>query len=141
MTFSTRFAIAYAKIITSGGGMKSHWIDHKGKRVFITDFSRMGSNAESLQEEALAVIEALKHEQPNSIRAITNVEHTIANENTMRILRETLPHTNPFVRVRAVVGVHGFRKHLVAAFTRLTGRAEFIIFETMEEALDWIVNQ
>lgn len=121
--------------------MKSHWVDHKGKRVFITDFSRLGSDAESLQAEAAAVIGALKDEPPSSVLAITNVEHTIANENTMRVLRETLPHTNRYVRVRAVVGVHGFRKHLVAAFTRLTGRAEFIIFETMEEALDWIVNQ
>ena len=121
--------------------MKSHWVEQKGTRVFITDFSRMGSDWEGLQEEAAAVIETLKSEQPNSVRAITNVEHTIANENTMRVLRETLPHTNPYVRVRAVVGVHGFRKHLVAAFTRLTGRAQFIIFETMEEALDWIVNQ
>ena len=121
--------------------MKSHWVEHKGKRIFITDFSRLGSDAESLQAEAAAVIQALKNEPPNSVLAITNVEHTIANEKTMRILRETLPHTNPFVRARAVVGVHGFRKHIVAAFTRLTGRTQFIIFETMEEALDWIVNQ
>jgi hypothetical protein len=121
--------------------MKSHWIEHKGIRVFITDFSRLGSDWESLQAEASAVVTALKNEQPNSVRAITNVEHTIANEDTMRILRETLPNTNPYVRVRAVVGVHSFRKHLVAAFTRLTGQAQFKIFETMDEALDWIVGQ
>ncbi len=59
----------------------------------------------------------------------------------MRVLQKQVSITNPHIKARAIVGLHGFRKHLITAFARITGRTQFIIFETEAEALDYLVKQ
>jgi len=121
--------------------MKSHWVNHNGARVFIADFSNYGSDAAAVQAEADYIIQLLQVEPPASVLSIAYVEGTFANEQTMRTLTSLVPVTNKQVKARCVVGVRGFRKHLLAMFTRLTGRAQFKIFDTMEEALESLTKK
>jgi hypothetical protein len=120
--------------------MKSHWTIHKGTRIFIADFSHYSSDAAGVQAEADHISHLLQQEQPESVLSIANVDGTFANDKTMRSLMNLVPITNKYVKTRCVVGVRGFRKHLLAGFTRLTGRAQFKIFDTMEEALDFLAG-
>ena len=121
--------------------MKSHWTTHKGVRIFVSDFSNYGSDAATVQEEADYIAQLLQVEPPDSVLSVAYVDGTFANEKTMRILMSLVPVTNKYVKKRCVVGVRGFRKHLLASFTRLTGRAQFAICDTMEEALDFLAKQ
>lgn len=120
--------------------MKSHWTTHKGARIFIADFSNYGGDAAAVQAEADYVSQLLQLEPPDSVLSIAHVEGTFANEGTMRTLMTLVPVTTKYVKKRCVVGVRGFRKHLLAGFTRLTGRAQFTIFDTMDEALDFLAR-
>lgn len=121
--------------------MKSRWITHKGARIFIADFSNYGGDAAGVQAEADYIAQILQLEPPDSVLSIAHVDGTFANEKTMRSLMTLVPVTNKYVKKRCTVGVRGFRKHLLAGFTRLTGRAQFTIFDTMEEAMDFLAKQ
>ena len=121
--------------------MKSHWINHNGARIFIADFSNYGSDSTAIQAEADHIIQLLQTEPAASVLSITNIEGTLSNESTIRILTSLVSVTNKHVKTRCVLGIHGFRKHLLAGFTRLTGRAQFNIFETQEEAIEFLTQK
>lgn len=120
--------------------MKSYWTTHKGARIFIADFSNYGSDAVAVQAEADYIIQSLEQEPIASVASVTHVDGTFANEQTMRILMKLVPVTNKYIKKRCVVGVRGFRKHLLAGFTRITGCAQFTLFDSMEQALDFLAG-
>jgi hypothetical protein len=120
--------------------MKSRWIRHNNKRVFIADFSNMGSDSIALRAEADAIKAALTPEPPGSVRAITCVDGTFGNAEILQILAELLPVTNKVVGLRALVGVSGFRKYFLETFTKLVGDVHFKQFDDQDKALDWITE-
>jgi len=120
--------------------MKSRWTIHKGARIFIADFSNYGSDADGVQAEADYIGELLQVEPIESVLSVAHVDGTFANERTMRSLMSLVPVTNKYVKRRCVVGVRGFRKHLLAGFTKLTGRAQFTICDSLDEAFEFLVK-
>jgi hypothetical protein len=120
--------------------MKSHWVEHKGKRVFIAEFSGFGMDFAGLRKEADEIIAALKKEPLHSVRSISNVNDTTAIAETVAILKKIMPATNKHVFKRCVIGVQGIRRYLVSVFNQIAGEAKLNVFSTLEEALDWIVE-
>ena len=120
--------------------MKSHWVTHQGKRVFISDFSNLNYDVAAVHEECEAIKVALADELPKSILAIVNMEGTFANEKIVGEFRQLLPTTNKYVKRRAVIGLKGFRRHFVFFVTKVVGEVNFSIFDSLNEAQDWIVR-
>lgn len=120
--------------------MKSHWVEHKGIRVFIAEFSNFGNDSASLQKEADEIIETLSREPPNSVLSISNVTWTTASINNVKVLMDVLPHTNKIIRKRCAIGATGISWKLIDVFNQWTGKAQFRSFQTLEDALDWIVQ-
>ena len=120
--------------------MQSHWIEHKGKRIFISDFSNFRDDGAGVRAECQAIKSELEAESPHSVLAITNAEGTFANEDIMKAFMELVPITNKKVKRRALVGVAGFRRHFIYALAKVIGDVNFTVFDTMPEALDWIVK-
>lgn len=120
--------------------MKSHWITHKGKRVFIFDCSNFGSDVAALEAETEAVAAVVTKEPLNSVLAVSNSMGTVGTPAAMRILERLVSRTSRHVQKRAVVGVTGLRRFLVDAMNRVSGGKPFSNFETVEEALDWLVK-
>ena len=120
--------------------MKSRWVEHKGKRVFIADFSNFGTNSAGLLAECSEILKELPNEPPNSVLVISDVSGTVATPGNLDVLKSILPVSNHFVKKRAVVGMAGARKDFLEFFIKLTGRASLNPFESMEEALDFLVK-
>jgi hypothetical protein len=120
--------------------MKSHWITHHDKRVFIADFSNCGSDAATIRAECEAVKAEFSREAPASVRSITNAEGMFSNADVIKALAELLSYSNKYVFRRAVVGASGFRKYFLETFANFTGKASFMAFDTIEQALDWIIQ-
>jgi hypothetical protein len=120
--------------------MKSRWISHKGVRVFIADFSNFKDDGVGVRAESQAIIKELEVEPVRSVLSVTNAEGTFANEDIMKAFVELVPITNKRVKRRALVGVAGFRRHFIYALARVIGDINFTVFDTMPEALDWIVG-
>jgi hypothetical protein len=120
--------------------VNSHWVKHKGKRVFIADFSGFGTDTHALKKEADMVARTISREPDGSVISISKVEGTAASKENVQILMSVLSHSKKAVAKRCVVGVSGVRWTFFDAFNRLAGRAQFNSFNTLEEALDWIVQ-
>jgi len=120
--------------------MKSHWVEYKGKRVLIAEYSNYGTDTAALREEAEYIIELLQKEPLNSVLSISNVSGTNSSLANAQVLMSVLPNTNHIVRKRCVVGASGIGWGFVESFNRLAGRAQIKPFRTIEEALDWIVQ-
>ena len=116
--------------------MKSHWVEHKGKRVLIAEYSHFGLDSEALKKEADASIEILLKEPDNSVLVISNMEGTNASLANVQILMDILPISNQFVRKRCAVGVTVMGWSFIESFNKLTGKAQIKSFDTFEEALD-----
>ena len=121
--------------------MKSHWIEYKSRKIFVFDFTNFDTDHVAAQAEAEEVKKELAKSPAHSVRAITHVTGTVATTRNIQVLQSLLPVTNQYVMKRAVVGVTGVRKQFVALLNRLTGRAQFIIFDTMEEALEYLIKE
>lgn len=120
--------------------MKSRWVFHQGKRVFISDFSDCGTAALLVSIECDAIKEALANEPPNSVLAITNVDGTFVNPEIIQAFRQLIPVTNKYVRRRAIIGLNGFRRHFIFLVSKVINDVNFAPFDTLDEALDWIVR-
>ena len=120
--------------------MKSRWVHHKGKRIFIADFSNLEADAAAIKGETQAIKDVLKLERPGSVRSITFVQGTFGNPEVIQALGELLPFSNKYVYLRALVGVSGFRKHFIDTMTGLVGNVHFRQFDTLEQALDWMAE-
>jgi len=121
--------------------MKSHWLLHKGNRIFITDFSNFGSNAGALREECDAVKAALANEPANSVCTVVDIDGTFVSEGILQAVREIIPVTNRCVKRRAIIGLSGFRRHFIFLVSKFVGDVNYTPFDTMNEALDWTVQQ
>ncbi len=121
--------------------MKSHWLTHQGIRVFIADFSHRGSNAAEIAAECEAIKQELAGQPPHSILSISYVEGTLANEDIINHMVELVKVTNQYIKKRAVVGVSGYRRHLLYAFSKVVGDLKFSVFDSLDEALNWLVKQ
>lgn len=121
--------------------MKSRWITHREKRIFISDFSNYGNDALAVREECEAIRLILQDEPVKSVLAIVDVDGTFVNEGIVREFRQILPVTNKYVKRRAVVGLNGFRRHFLFLVAKFTGGINFSPFDNLDDALSWIVQE
>jgi hypothetical protein len=119
--------------------MKSHWVEHKGVRVFIADYSNFGDDSVSMQKECEDILELLKKEPPKSVRALSNATGTNPTINNVRVLKRILAVSNTYVCKRASVGVKGGRRFILAVLNEVAS-VPLQPFDTLEQALDWIVQ-
>ncbi len=120
--------------------MKSHWLTHKDVSVFMADFSQLGNDAAKVAAECEAIKLALAAQPPHSVLSLSYVEGTLANEDIIKHLVDLVKVTNQYIKKRAVVGVSGYRRYLLYAFTKVVGDLRFSVFDTLDEALDWLVK-
>jgi hypothetical protein len=121
-------------------GVKSKWIDYKGKRIFYVDFSNFGSDSHALRQEAHAIIAEVVKEPPDSVLALSNAAGTVGTPENMVIFKGIVTRTGRFVRKRAVVGVTGVRQVLLETLNRVTMGKPMMAFEEEEAAKKWLVE-
>ena len=117
--------------------MKSHWMTHKGKKVFYADYSNQ--TVDGLRKEAEEVAPVLCGMPLSSALVLADVRGTFGTREVMDILKKLTSKTQPHVYKRAVVGVSGVQTVLLKALNKFTGR-ETVPFNTIEKALDWLVE-
>ena len=114
----------------------TQWISHKGKRVFLIDFSRSGINEiNATIAQAKPLIAA---EPPLSIRCLvdtTGSKFDIEISKTLQIFSE---HNKPYIKMTALVGVEGLQKVIYYGVLMFTKRTNLMLKNSRGEALDWL---
>ena len=117
--------------------MKSHWMSHKGKKIFYADYSHM--NLEELKAEVASVEPVLCSMPMDSVLSLADVRGTYGTRDVMDVIKELTSKTNTHVHRRAVIGIVGVQKVLLKALNRFSNQ-ETIPFDTVDDALDWLAE-
>ncbi|MEW6701179.1 MAG: hypothetical protein AB1298_00525 [Bacteroidota bacterium] len=118
---------------------KISFIDHKGKKILLYDFSytKKSDDVIVLIKQAGTIA---KKQPPRSILVLTDVTEAHYSVETTQALKELAKENTPYVKASAVTGVTGIKKVIFDAILKFSGR-DIKLFNSREEAFDWLVVQ
>jgi hypothetical protein len=115
------------------------FIEHRGARILLIDFSGLQKTEEILREVEVAR-EVVAGQPPASLRTLTHVKDARYTPPVMEALKQLTVHNKPYVTAAAVVGMEGLHRVLFRAVV-LFSRRNIEAFDTVEEARDWLAAQ
>ena len=118
---------------------RTRFIEHRGKRILLQDFSGIRDPDEALKEIRYA-ISVVAHHPPHSLRLLTNVRDARYNSAVLQAMKEMATHNEPFVKASALVGMSGLHRIAYQAVIVLT-RRKIHTFDDEAQALDWLAEQ
>ncbi len=110
------------------------WIAHKNKRILCTNYS--GLSEEAYCHTADAARAVLMQEPENSVLCVAIVDSGRVTEKIRQKAKEQREVTQKYVKALAAVGLKGPTKILAQLIYR-----DVYYAGTLEEALDWLVEQ
>lgn len=119
--------------------MKSHWMEYKGKRVFIAEYSHFGDDSAALKQEVDEAVHLLALESEHSALVVVNMEGTNGTVPNSNVLKKLLPISSNSVKRRAILGMSGMKHFFLATFAHLTGKGSLTPFDSLDQALEWII--
>jgi len=119
--------------------MQSEWITHKGKRIFCSNLSGFHTDVEALGAEIDAAGAAICQQPENSVLVLVDVQSSVGSTEAVQLLKDSALRTKKYVRKTATIGVSGFRKVLLNAINRFSGR-NVTVFDDLDAAKDWLVG-
>ena len=115
------------------------FITHKGKRVLLVDYGNLTDEAEMLK--MIEQREFMVDQQPkNSVLTVINVTGAKFTKEVLTRAKEANVYDRPYVRRAALVGAADYQKAALDAVSMFAKR-HWERFETLDEALDWIVSE
>ena len=121
--------------------MKSRWLEHQGKRIFLADYSGLGDDSEAVYAEGQQVIAELLKVPENSALVIIDVHDTHASLANSAVFRKILAQSHQRVQKRAVIGLTASTRHFINTLKHLSGKGSLTPLDSLEKALDWIVKE
>lgn len=118
---------------------RTRFIDHRGTRILLLDYSGVRDPDESVREfqHSMRVVAA----QPRgSLRILTRVQEARYNAAVLQAVKEMARHNEPYVLASAVVGMSGLHRIAYQAVI-LFSKRKIKTFDRDEEALDWLAEQ
>jgi len=120
--------------------MRSIWIEHKGKRIFYQDFSRLFDNTAAVKEELHQVQKIVTAQPRDSVLVLSDFRDTAVGGDLLASLNAASNATKEYIRKTAVLGVTGTKRKLGDLLTALSGQP-LKYFEDVESAKDWLVQE
>jgi len=115
------------------------FITHKDKRVLLIDYSNLSDESELVN--MIEQREFLVDSQPrNSVLMVINVTGAKFSKEVLTRAKEANVYDLPYVRRSALVGVEDRQKAAVDAVSMFAKR-QWEQFDTLAQALDWIVTE
>ena len=119
---------------------EAKFIEHKGRRILLMDFSNTREK-ENVLDTCERIKELARREPPESVYGLVDISNSPFDTEIAQALKETAKHNKPYMKVTATVGVHGVRMVILRAIMAFSGRKNFVLKDTREEALDWLAEQ
>jgi len=115
-----------------------YFIEHKGKQILLLDFSRASAQQMQLLLEHVRITVA-QHARESLVTLAdftgAEIDRTVATK-----IKEVLTLDRPFVKKTAWLGTEKIPHALLESFHNFS-RRDIVIFQTREEALDWLMSE
>jgi hypothetical protein len=130
----------YYMINTGGVMSETRFIEHKGKRILLMDFSNTKDKEQVMQ--TVADIKALVQKEPlDSVYGLVDITGSPFDADIAQALKELARDNKPYMKVSVSTGVTGIRLVIFRAIIMFSGRKNLILKDTREEAMDWLAEQ
>ncbi|MBN1143723.1 MAG: hypothetical protein JXA72_04845 [Bacteroidales bacterium] len=117
------------------------FIEYKGKPIYYIDYSNIKTS-----EEFLAIIkstnafrEKLKHDGMKDLLMLVNISGSFVYGDVLAEIKKAASQTKELIAKEAIVGITGSKKILLKILQSFA-KMDFRIFDTEEEAKDWLVS-
>lgn len=118
--------------------MATGFITHKGKRIYFID--AQGITRDRIAEVADKAAAEIRAQPPGSVLTITHVQDAVVDMQVVDALRQLADGNAPFVKAACVTGLAPALK-VVFYTVKILSRRELKLFDTVEEAKDWLAGQ
>lgn len=112
--------------------------NYKGKSIIFVDYSVLNTKEEALELINSSEKEYCQHPK-NSVLAITNVSSLHFDTDIINAFSAAQNTALEFEKKVAVIGIKGLQKVAYNFIVALTARDKIKVFDTLEEAKDWVV--
>ena len=112
------------------------WISYRGTEILQVDFSQC--TAEQVQKVAQEVADYVTVRPRDSVLVITDFTGASFNKDALRTMKETAVFDKPFVKKSALIGTETLPRQFYEDLKTFSRRV-LPIFESREEALEWLV--
>jgi hypothetical protein len=120
---------------------RAKFIEYKGKSIYYVDYSNIKTS-----EEFLAIIkstnafrEELKRDGLKNLLMLVNISGSFVYGDVLAEIKKAASLTKELIAKEAIVGITGSKKILLKILQSFS-KMDFKIFDTEEEAKDWIVS-
>ncbi|MFT3912839.1 MAG: hypothetical protein QM704_01780 [Anaeromyxobacteraceae bacterium] len=112
---------------------RARFREYKGKRIYVTDGSGLGHD--DILRIADKCAEDVRAQPLGSVLAVIHAKDAIIDWRIMEKMRWLADGNRPHVRAAAVSGLAPVHRMILKTVSIVT-RRDFLVFETLEEALD-----
>jgi len=121
---------------------RTRFIDHRGHRLLLLDYTNLGTDLDELKEEIGKSREVIGREPPGSVLIVTDVRGCKITPGAVKAVQELVRFNAGYVRWSAVVvGLTGVYLTAFRATQALSRRRNMRAFNDLEEAKEWLVSQ
>lgn len=118
------------------------FVEHKGKQIYYVDYSNIKTNEEflSILKQTNAFREKVKSEGQRDLLMLVDISGSFVYGEVLEQIKKAGKQTKEITSREAVVGVTGGKKILLRIIQTITSM-NFKVFNTVEEAKDWLVSE
>jgi hypothetical protein len=121
---------------------RTRFIEHRGKRILVLDYTNLGNDLEQLRGEIERSKTVIATEPPGSVLTMTDVRGSRITPGAVKAMQELVKHNAPYVKWSAVVvGLTGVYLTAFRAIQALSRRKNFKSFTEPADAQEWLVSQ
>ena len=117
---------------------KTQFINYKGKKVLVEDFTNLKAGPE-FTNFILQAQTIIARQPPKSVLAVFDATGSTFDSNILNNMKEFTKANTPYIKASAVVGINGLLNVALVAVAKFSGR-DFVTFKTRNEALDWLIT-
>jgi len=117
----------------------SHFIEHGGRKIYYIDFT--DSDVASIRQTVEKAKKDIAAEPKDSVLTMTNVADIKITPELSNLMKDFTAHNKPYVKAGAVLGITGLKKVTFNAVLLFSGRRNLHLFESMDEAKNWLIKQ
>ncbi len=118
---------------------RTRFVDHKGKKILLLDYTDLGTSPEQLQEEIARTRRIISAQPHGSLLTLTDVRGSRITPGTVKAMQELVRHNAPYVQWGAViVGLTGIYLTAFRAIQAVSRRRNLRAFNDLDEAKDWL---
>ena len=113
------------------------FIDHRGKQILFIDFS--DCSPQQILDRIRETRPVIQSQPEASVLTLTYVRNARFDRRVTQSLKEYTRDNKPYVRAAAIVGLSGLMEIILHAIVMFT-RRKFSVFDSLEDAKDWLAE-